>query len=109
MIKSPSNQCEWCGHDHDVTALCTKRPTWDRRGFLCLMGSAIVGAAATQLLPTTTWQEYPVMKGTPTGIFIFEVELPQVGDMAKGRWKKIGDIKSGSFQYKRNYLDGKDT
>lgn len=37
--------CEWCGHDHARTALCTKRPTWGRRGFLALVGSAIVGAA----------------------------------------------------------------
>lgn len=39
--------CNWCGHEHDVTALCTKRPTWGRRGFLMLAGAALVG----RLLP----------------------------------------------------------
>jgi len=38
--------CEWCGHEHAITALCTKRPKWSRRGFLALMGAAAVGAAA---------------------------------------------------------------
>lgn len=50
-----TNQCEWCGHDHPVTALCTKRPTWSRRGFLQLAGAAIVGAA----LPDLRGERYP--------------------------------------------------
>jgi hypothetical protein len=37
--------CEWCGHQHAVTALCSKRPRWSRRGFLALMGAAAVGVA----------------------------------------------------------------
>lgn len=36
--------CEWCGHEHDQRALCTKRPTWGRRGFLALLGASAVGA-----------------------------------------------------------------
>ncbi len=41
--------CEWCGHDHPVTALCVKRPRWSRRGFLALLG---VGVAGLALAPT---------------------------------------------------------
>lgn len=37
--------CEWCGHDHEIKDLCTKRPTWGRRGFLALMGAGVVGLA----------------------------------------------------------------
>jgi hypothetical protein len=33
--------CDWCGHVHDRTALCAKRPTWGRRGFLALMGTGL--------------------------------------------------------------------
>jgi len=41
--------CEWCGHDHAREALCTKRPTWGRRGFLALFGAGIVGAMLPEL------------------------------------------------------------
>jgi hypothetical protein len=37
--------CEWCGHAHPRAALCSKRPTWSRRGFLQLLGAAAIGAA----------------------------------------------------------------
>lgn len=37
--------CEWCGHAHDVRSLCTKRPTWGRRGFLSMVGATLVGTA----------------------------------------------------------------
>lgn len=40
--------CEWCGHEHPVTALCLARPKWSRRGFLGLVSAAIIGA----VLPT---------------------------------------------------------
>lgn len=43
--KIPMTICEWCGHEHDVTALCTKRPRWSRRGFLSLVGLGAVGLA----------------------------------------------------------------
>jgi hypothetical protein len=43
--------CDWCGHAHPRTALCTKRPTWGRRGFLALMGAALVGA----VVPPPVW------------------------------------------------------
>jgi hypothetical protein len=41
--------CEWCGHEHAVTALCAKRPKWSRRGFLAMAGAALVGIAAKGL------------------------------------------------------------
>lgn len=37
--------CDWCGHRHDMTALCAKRPTWGRRGFLALFGTGLAGLA----------------------------------------------------------------
>jgi hypothetical protein len=37
--------CDWCGHAHPVAALCARRPTWGRRGFLALVGAGLVGAA----------------------------------------------------------------
>lgn len=46
--------CEWCGHDHLQSALCSKRPTWSRRGFLALLGAAAVGIAADPLCLTGT-------------------------------------------------------
>ena len=39
--------CEWCGHQHDVQALCSQRPKWSRRGFIALMGSAVLGLASS--------------------------------------------------------------
>ncbi len=45
--------CEWCGSDHPVTALCTKRPRWSRRGFIGLFG---VGLAALAVDPATLLQ-----------------------------------------------------
>lgn len=53
--------CEWCGHEHAVTALCTKRPTWGRRGFLQLLGMAAVGLAAGGLplpAPEPPWRTF---------------------------------------------------
>lgn len=41
--------CEWCGHAHPRSALCSKRPTWSRRGFLALLGAAAIGVAADPL------------------------------------------------------------
>lgn len=41
--------CDWCGHEHAMTALCAKRPTWGRRGFLAMLGAAAVGAALPAL------------------------------------------------------------
>lgn len=39
------NTCEWCGHEHDVRALCTKRKRGlSRRSFLILGATAAVGA-----------------------------------------------------------------
>lgn len=40
--------CEWCGHEHPVTQLCAKRPTWGRRGFLKLVGAAAIGVMVPQ-------------------------------------------------------------
>lgn len=48
--------CEWCGHEHDVTALCTKRPKWSRRGFLALAGAAVVGAVLPSLPTVPAWE-----------------------------------------------------
>jgi hypothetical protein len=48
-------QCEWCGHEHPITALCLSRPKWSRRGFLGLVGAAIIGAA----LPTPAFLSVP--------------------------------------------------
>ena len=41
--------CDWCGHDHHVTALCAKRPKWSRRGFLALTGAALAGSLLPRL------------------------------------------------------------
>lgn len=41
--------CDWCGHDHSRAALCAKRPTWGRRGFLALMGAGLAGMALPNL------------------------------------------------------------
>lgn len=61
-------ECEWCGHDHQVTSLCTKRPTWGRRGFLALCGAAVVGAAVdpAALVTPDEWEwigtiQFPAM------------------------------------------------
>lgn len=35
--------CEWCGHDHPVTVLCSKRPKLTRRNFICLFGAGVAG------------------------------------------------------------------
>ena len=48
-----SCMCDWCGHTHPVTTLCSKRPTWGRRGFLALLGAGLVGAALPQLTART--------------------------------------------------------
>lgn len=37
--------CDWCGHAHAREALCAKRPTWGRRGFLALMVAGLAGLA----------------------------------------------------------------
>ena len=42
-------QCEWCGHRHPRERLCSKRPTWSRRGFLEIFGVGIVGLAVSGL------------------------------------------------------------
>lgn len=42
--------CEYCGHPHARDALCARRPTWGRRGFLALLGATVLGAG----LPVVT-------------------------------------------------------
>ena len=51
MLIRGNQMCEWCGHTHEQTALCTKRPKWSRRGFLALFGAGLVGMAVTGLQP----------------------------------------------------------
>jgi hypothetical protein len=45
--------CEWCGDEHPVTALCTKRPKWGRRGFLALFGAGVAGLLVAPAVPVT--------------------------------------------------------
>lgn len=52
--------CDWCGHQHPVTALCSQRPTWGRRGFLALVGAALVGAALPALPVVNEWESIAV-------------------------------------------------
>jgi len=50
--------CDWCGHAHAQTQLCTLRPKWSRRGFLMTVAKGIVGAVALTTIPTPvtlTW------------------------------------------------------
>lgn len=49
--------CEWCGHQHDVRALCGKRPTWGRRGFIAMLGAAAVGAIVPRAIPIPIGEE----------------------------------------------------
>lgn len=51
--------CEWCGHEHAREALCTKRPTWSRRGFIALFGAGLAGLALPGIPlspPPTVWE-----------------------------------------------------
>lgn len=48
--------CEWCGHDHPVTALCGKRPRWSRRGFLAMLGVGVAGLALAPSLNAVAHQ-----------------------------------------------------
>ena len=46
--------CEWCGHEHPQTAICSSRPKWSRRGFLALLGAGLAGLAVPTM-PVETW------------------------------------------------------
>ena len=48
--------CDWCGHEHARTALCTKRPTWGRRGFLALFGCGLVGLVLGSPAQADPWK-----------------------------------------------------
>lgn len=47
MVPVACQVCEWCGQQHDCRAICMKRPTWSRRGFLILIGSSVCGALSS--------------------------------------------------------------
>ena len=49
--------CEWCGYAHAQTALCTKRPTCGRRGFLAMFGAGVIGLAVERLNLVTAGNE----------------------------------------------------
>ena len=45
--------CDWCGHDHDVRAICSQRPASrgvSRRSFIALISAGVAGLA---LAPTS--------------------------------------------------------
>ena len=46
--------CDWCGHDHDVRAICSQRPASrgvSRRSFIALIGTGVAGLALAPSLP----------------------------------------------------------
>lgn len=55
--------CEWCGHEHAVTALCPSAPRSrgiNRRSFLLLGAAAAIGAALPSVpLPAAAQPVYP--------------------------------------------------
>lgn len=64
------NACEWCGEEHEQTALCAGRPKWSRRGFLALFGAGIAGAALAHVLPALPAP--PIFVGEPGAMFVGE-------------------------------------
>jgi hypothetical protein len=61
--------CEWCGHQHRITALCSQRPKargMGRRSFLFLAG---IGAAATVLNPLALIETPPQQLGAFGSVF----------------------------------------
>jgi hypothetical protein len=63
---SSTSECEWCGHAHDRTALCTKRPTFGRRGFLALLGAGLTGMALPGDLALAGKHNWVFKLGQPT-------------------------------------------
>lgn len=74
--------CDWCGHAHEIHALCAQRPTWSRRGFLALMGSALAGA----MIPIPALPEPQAMLGLYQGSGLYRwVAVPNVDLLIAGQ------------------------
>ena len=88
----PAPLCEWCGHGHAITDLCTQRPTWGRRGFLALLGMGLAGIALPAMSPLSPWQQFVmgaagVWTPTTSGIETFcggQLLLDRVEKLIKG-------------------------
>lgn len=91
-------QCDWCGHDHPVMALCSRRPKWSRRGFLALAGAALVGAALP-VPPATVVYEFeftfsPILNALdPTsclGMWVVTADIPSITTKIAAQWISDG-------------------
>jgi hypothetical protein len=66
--------CEWCGHEHPRAALCSKRLTWSRRGFLALLGAAAIGVAVDPLRVLSGTESIVGLEGAQIRQFILVSE-----------------------------------
>jgi len=106
-------ECEWCGHQHEASALCQQRPKWGRRGFLALFGAGLAGSVLSTALPDvetmafsygpseaamwTQWQSMPLKVGdifTIQGVFV-----PNTSDLEEFTVKTDGTFdRDGNFE-----------
>ena len=86
--------CDWCGHDHDVRAICSQRPASrgvSRRSFIALIGAGVAGLALSPSMPVPAFSHrefYGVVNVTSRMIRDAQFDFASAVDFMEQRFRQ---------------------